>query len=137
VDIKRRRIPPLAVVYRVARAAIGLGIIGSYGVAAEYLPAPPLLDGLLNAEGYFAWGWGGHMIGFLAGAALFVTCFSSRIILSSMVLFGSILIVSGNLVAHLANQPQFTPGLALWGGLLLAATGFGLLILKKLSGNKF
>jgi serine/threonine protein kinase len=71
------------------------------------------------------------------GAALFLTGFSKRVIIPTLVMIGCIILLLQTPLVDLANQPQLDAQRALYMGLGLSVGGFALCLLSKLSGGKF
>ncbi len=128
-----------AFAFRLARAVAGLAMLGAWSasLAATQDVQLPTLGGLLTAEGYFGWGWGGTMLGLVAGIGLVISAFSSRTLGPALVVVGAALAAFSRVIVEWADRPQLNPATALLGSVGLLALGLALSVLGKLAGQRF
>jgi hypothetical protein len=124
--------------FAVGRAALGLAMIAAF--AALYagnagLTLPGALSDFLGR--YWSWGHGGDILGLAAAVLLFLSAFSSRVLLPVLVTVGAILMVLIDPVVGMVGQPQFTSRVAFLTAVALIGVGFGANALQKITGGRF
>lgn len=126
----------LGVGYRFVRAVAGLAMGVVFAAPVIHKMGIPIPENIRNmmvpflqfTEPRF------YLAAAIAGALLFLTAFSSRVVLPTVVFLGAAIFAAMKLVVDLGGQPLF---IVFWTGAIAAAGGFAMMVLSKVGGGKF
>lgn len=126
----------LGVGYRFLRAGLGLALAAAFAAPVLNgmgIPIPENVQGLVAPMLQFAVP-SYFFFAAIAGLLLFLTAFSSRIVLPTIVMLGALTFATMKLVVDLGGQPIF---IVFWTAAIAAGGGFVMMVLSKFGGGKF
>lgn len=129
IKIRHGRSAPLFRLDQWIRLGAGLALCALY--AATGVLGLPLVPDALHLQQYDT------PLGLAAGIMLIISAFSSQATLSALILVGSVLMIANEPIAGIAGSPSFTPTYCMGVGIILILGGFGVPLLRRLTGERY